>query len=292
MVSSYGPSLLAPGIGPTGWARPNVPPRSPLTLANDLFTTAARPATAIAAPHRGPLAAPTQDPTSAHLGRLVDLRATQRHTVDDASLTVHTAEGDTITLTSHRETTALKARLTYAPGDAPAGAPAHGLDLREFQLDEQVTVSVQGDLSESELADLRKLVSRLGDSLHEAGDDDHEGPQPLPPVDMSGLDSLSDFSLHVEHTEDVTRLHVRRLLPESNGAASGAAAPPVRRAHDDGDGDHDGARPIDDDHDHNATSAWLLRLLESLRTPTTPQDPPQPPAADPTGPASPAVLGA
>lgn len=291
MVSSYGPSLLAPGIGPTGWARPNVPPRSPLTLANDLFTTAARPATAIAAPHRGPLAAPTQDPTSAHLGRLVDLRATQRHTVDDASLTVHTAEGDTITLTSHRETTALKARLTYAPGDAPAGAPAHGLDLREFQLDEQVTVSVQGDLSESELADLRKLVSRLGDSLHEAGDDDHEGPQPLPPVDMSGLDSLSDFSLHVEHTEDVTRLHVRRLLPESNGAASGAAAPPVRRAHDDGDGDgdHDGARPIDDDH---TTAAWLLRLLESLRTPTTPQDPPQPPAADPTGPASPAVLGA
>ncbi len=293
MVSPYGPSVLSAGIGLPGWARASVRPQSPLALAQDLFTHAAKPVPAITPFAKPAFGGPSQDPAAAGLGRFVDLRATQIHTVDDASLTVHTAEGDTITLTSHREMNALKARLTYAPGDAPATSDAPPSDgvtrvgLREFQLDERVTVSVQGDLSETELADLRKLVSRLGDSLHEAQDDDHEGPQPLPAVDMRGLDSLSDFALHVEHTEDITRLHVRRLqdAPSANGPAPAADRGPrdpwvsPGRSHDANDS-------------HDVASAWLLRLLESLRAPA-PALPPSPnDPANPPGPAQPEPLGA
>lgn len=291
MVSPYGPSLLTPGIGLPGWARAGVRPQSPLSLAQDLFSSAPRPAPALAPPTRQPLGAVSQDPASAYLGRLVDLRATRIHTVDDASLTVHTAEGDTVTLTSHREMTSLKARLTYAPGDAPTdgASPAeHGvtrLGVREFQLDESVTVSVQGDLSETELADLRKLVGRLGDSLHEADDDDREGPQPLPHVDMSGLDSLSDFALHVEHTEDVTRLHVRRL----ENAPSGAATAPLAER-----GPRDpwasSGRSHESEDSHDVAAAWLLRLLDRLRAPEQPTNPATPDL--PPGPAQPAPLGA
>lgn len=279
MVSSYGPSLLAPGAGLSAWMRP-------LALAQDVFSSAARPGAALTNPPGRTLAAPTQDPASAHLGRLVDLRATQRTTVDDTSLTVHTAEGDTITLTAHRETSSLKARLTYAPGDAPDANDPQGpgramqLGLREFTLDERVTVSVQGDLSETELADLRKLVGRLGESLHEAGDDEHDGPRPLPSVDMRGLDSIADFSLQVEHTETVTRLHVRRPagLNAGPGTPPGQAEPPVSP----GAPRHDAPSP-------DVSSAWLLRLLESLRNPapSAPSDP-----ATPPGPASPAPIGA
>lgn len=293
MVSPYGPSLLAPGIGLPGWARAGIRPQSPLSLAQDLFATAARPAPAATPFAKPAFGAPSQDPAAASLGRFVDLRATQIHTVDDASLTVHTAEGDTVTLTSHREMTALKARLTYAPGDAPASgdpAPSDGvtrLGLREFQLDERVTVSVQGDLSETELADLRKLVSRLGDSLHEADDDDHDGPQPLPAVDMRGLDSLSDFALHVEHTEDITRLHVRRLenAPDASGPAPRSDRGPRDPWVTPG-------RPHGEVSGHDVSAAWLLRLLEGLRTPATPANPAASDPANPPGPAQRAPIGA
>jgi hypothetical protein len=212
----------------------------------------------------------------------VDLRVTQRHTVDEASLTVRTAEGDTITLSSHREQTSLRARLTYAPGDAPASDGGHGdagaiqMGLRDLQLDERITVSVQGDLSETELADLRTLVGRLGDSLHER-DDQGEGPQPLPAADLRGLDSLAAFSLQVEHTEDVTRLHVRRLEPV-------AAGPPLPAAPQDPTAANGGASR---DADPQAASpAWLLRLLETLRVPPSPPEPPRPTPAPLPGPAA------
>ncbi len=197
----------------------------------------------------------TGNPLTANLGNVIDLRATMVHAVDDASLTIKTAEGDTVTLTAHTEVNALKAKLTYAPSDAPAGAagaapsgakPAQGHDdgdgdddkaegvtkgsLREIQIDEKISVSVQGDLSEQELSDIKKLVSNLGSALKDfrAGadhDNDQDGgANSLTKLDTSGFGSLAGFELHAEHTVDVTRIHIQRL-PD-------APPPPVVAASD------------------------------------------------------------
>ncbi|MEY4069595.1 MAG: hypothetical protein RL721_209, partial [Candidatus Eisenbacteria bacterium] len=157
------------------------------------------------------------DPNATGVGRWLDVRAKQVSVSEDTSLTIRTAEGDTVTLTSHTEMESLKARLTYGPGDAP-DADEHGDDdgvegatsvrLRELRLDRSVTLSVQGDLSDEELADIRELVERLGDTLHDAGhDDDHAGTRSLVRLSTEGFDSLAGFELHAERTVEVTRVH-------------------------------------------------------------------------------------
>lgn len=182
----------------------------------------------------------TGNPLTANLGNLIDLKATMVHAVDDTSLTIKTAEGDTVTLTSHSEVNALKAKLTYAPADAPAGTPAnapqaaeghrdhdgddddHRVEgntkgtLREIQIDNRVSLSVEGDLSEEELADIKKLVASLGDSLNALGGggddhDDEKGSQSLTKLDTQGFGSLAGFELHAERTVEVTRIHMKRM---------------------------------------------------------------------------------
>lgn len=178
----------------------------------------------------------TGNPLESNLGQLVDLRATLVKATEDTSLTIKTAEGDTVTLTAHSETESLKARMIYAPGSSPQAAPAngshdekgervegdgdgddHGMNvakLREFQLDEKVTLSVQGELSDAELADIKKLVDGLGDALHDLGHgEDNAGNASLAKLDTTGFGSLAGFELHAERSVEVTKIHVRRLPP-------------------------------------------------------------------------------
>jgi hypothetical protein len=202
------------------------------------------------------------NPLEGNLGNLIDLRATLVTRTEDASLTIKTAEGDTVTLTEHSQLQSLKAQLTYAPGTAPgtpaAGAtPASGataaparndgdqddikgttrVGIRQIQLDQSITLSVQGDLSDKELADIKKLVAGLGDSLKPLGDqggardqgvDANARPGSLTRLDTQGLSSLAGFELHVEQTVEVTKIHVHR----APAAAPAAAAPDPTAAPD------------------------------------------------------------
>jgi hypothetical protein len=90
--------------------------------------------------------------------------------------------------------------------------------LREIQLDRNTTVSVQGDHSAQELADIKKLVAGLRDSLKGLGAPDNGQGQggamaaatSITRMATQGLGSLAAFELHVEQTVDVTRIHVHR----------------------------------------------------------------------------------
>lgn len=208
-------------------------------LTRSLLANAAARSGATSLPS-GTTAGANNNPLTANLGNLIDLRASLVTATEDTSLTIKTAEGDTVTLTSHTQIESLKAKLTYAPGDAPAGAAAvqdddHNGDhdsktgnttakLREIKLDQNVTLSVQGELSEQELDDIKKLVSRLGSELkqlgfgergrdgeHDGDRDDSAGNRSLQRIDTSNLGSLSSFDLHVERTLEITKIHVRRL---------------------------------------------------------------------------------
>ena len=195
----------------------------------------------------------TGNPLTANLGQLIDLKATMMHSSEDTSLTIKTAEGDTVTLTSHSEVNALKAKLTYAPTDAPAGATtpagtksAEGHDdhddddsasgvtkgtLREIQIDNKVSLTVVGDLSEQELSDIKKLVANLGDTLEglrRGGDDqDSNDAQSLQKLDTQGFGSLAGFELHAERTVEVTRIHMQRLPVAPPATVPPATVTPV-----------------------------------------------------------------
>lgn len=233
--------------------------------------------TALAARLLGDAAGGTLAPATTGVGRWLDVRAKQVSVSEDTSLTIRTAEGDTVTLTSHTEMESLKARLTYGPGDAP-GADEHGDDdgvegatnvrLRELRLDRSVTLSVQGDLSDEELADIRELVERLGDTLHDAGhDDDHEGTRSLVRLSTEGFDSLAGFELHAERTVEVTRVHVRRLAPPTpSGTNPPAPSQPAPRPLETasplvGSEDANGPPPLPSRPE--AGPAWSLALLRT-----------------------------
>jgi hypothetical protein len=240
--SHHGRSHRNPQNDPANAAR--------LALVRSLFSSAA-PSGTPTAPGTGlPTGAPfTGNPLEGNLGNLIDLRATMVTRTEDASLTIKTAEGDTVTLTEHAQRQALDAQFTYAPGSAPAsqatagGSPAQGqatpvnddhdrdeqhggssVGLREIQLDRSTTVSVQGDLSQQELADIKQLVAGLRDSLKSLGAPDSGQGQggamaaatSITRMATQGLGSLAAFELHVEQTVDTTRIHVHR-----------APAPPV-----------------------------------------------------------------
>lgn len=197
------------------------------------------------------------NPLTANLGNLIDLRASLVKATEDTSLTIKTAEGDTVTLTSHTEVESMRAKLTYGPNDAPADTATgtatttpkvegHDHDgneddkqgvatakLREIKLDQNITLSVQGDLSEQELEDIKKLVNRLGSELNQLGfgerghdgdhgDDAQAGNTSLQRLDTSNMGSLSSFDLHVERTLEVTKLHLVRLPDASPPTATPA----------------------------------------------------------------------
>lgn len=220
-------------------------------LTRSLLAHAAAQSGAASLPN-GTTAGANNSPLTANLGNLIDLRASLVTATEDTSLTIKTAEGDTVTLTSHTQVESLKAKLTYAPGDAPAGAAPVKHDdgdgdddrkqvgnttakLREIKLEQNVTLSVQGELSEQELDDIKKLVSRLGSELKQLGfgqrghDSEHDGDHgdaagngSLQRIDTSNLGSLSSFDLHVERTLEITKIHIRRLPDEPPPVAAPA----------------------------------------------------------------------
>ncbi len=91
-----------------------------------------------------------------------------------SELNVRTAEGDTITIS-------LAAQVRYA--ESAKGA--------ESSSSAQLQVSVKGDLSDAEFADLGKLLQGLGQAAESGGD-----------TGFSQLTSLSAFSYRYEQTAE------------------------------------------------------------------------------------------
>jgi hypothetical protein len=119
-----------------------------------------------------------------------------------ADVTIMTAEGDKVTLSA---STALHAMYTSYDmrgrvSDQRVAAHSNALQLTSSQ---QTTVTVEGDLSEAELADIQHLLGSLeemvGDFL--AGDLDGVMSQAL---STDNLDSLAGFDATFVYTQQVT----------------------------------------------------------------------------------------
>jgi hypothetical protein len=142
-----------------------------------------------------------------HAKSFTDLRAMTATRGISAELSITTDEGDVVTLHAASSTEVSYASLRHKERGAD-GASHQSLSTREVSLTREISMTVEGDLSEEELADIRKLVARLEPVLR--GFKPGKGEAFALRLDASEFESLAGFQLDIERTSSMTRLHVRQ----------------------------------------------------------------------------------
>ncbi len=152
------------------------------------------------------------------------LFALQRTNSLGVELTVRTDEGDTVTLSFQRETESLALRYG-AKSRGPEGREAASLSLRSASVSQEVSMQVEGSLSEAELADIERLASRITASLASGRG---AGAAAFAAGDASEFESLAGFSLDVTRERSLELTMIR--LREQRLAAPTVAPLPVQPA--------------------------------------------------------------
>jgi hypothetical protein len=119
-----------------------------------------------------------------------------------ANLTVVTAEGDKVTISQKSE-----AHLAYGTYNFLGQSDGQTISLLEksveFDHRSRLQVSVEGDLSQEERADLDKLVKKIDKVVRKFLQGDVEGAL-AKALKINNLGSLSSVDLAVNHTESLT----------------------------------------------------------------------------------------
>ena len=129
-----------------------------------------------------------------------DLLAVQTSSETKAEIDIATKDGDTVTISLASD---VEAGYAYYRRTGP-GAGSE-LEARAFvaSASRELQITVQGSLDKEELADIAKLVRQLGQTIRSfmRGDTTASARQAL---DVKARDSLSGFSLDMEHTDSLT----------------------------------------------------------------------------------------
>jgi hypothetical protein len=141
-----------------------------------------------------------------------------------ANLTVLTAEGDKITIS--RRTDAQVAYSNYnALGQTDGQAVSYREQSLEFDRQGEFQLSVEGDLSQQERADLNKLVKKIDRVIRDFLKGDTKGAISKT-LQINKLGSLSSVDLSVEHTETLTVAR-QQTVQASDSEASNPADDPA-----------------------------------------------------------------
>lgn len=120
----------------------------------------------------------------------------------DGTLSLTTKEGDTVTLSAHADAT-----VTYAALRARGDGGSFSARVTTLEASAELDLQVQGDLSEEELADIRKVVKaffhELKDAFRGHGQDGDAlaggGPEAT---------TLASYAVHVESSSSLTAVSV------------------------------------------------------------------------------------
>lgn len=158
-----------------------------------------------------------------------------------ADINILTAEGDKVTLSSdyHSDATLLTyEHLAYSN----SGYQAEQGKLVDYTEERKIALSVEGQLSDQEMADIKALLSNLGEMLKAflTGDGEGEGGVEENSADLSRYGSLSSFQADFEYKASIQYLNLEtdQLAVEAAGfpklpaatAAPAAAAQPTAAA--------------------------------------------------------------
>jgi hypothetical protein len=155
-----------------------------------------------------------------------------------ADINITTAEGDTVTLSSdyHAEATLLTyEHLAYRN----SGYEAEKGELVDYNEERNVALSVEGTLSDQEMADIQALLSDLGEMLKAflTGEGGGEGGVEEHSADISRYGSLSAFQADFEYKAGMQYVNLAAdqlavetagppQLPAATAASAAAAQPP------------------------------------------------------------------
>jgi hypothetical protein len=136
-----------------------------------------------------------------------DLRATIASKETSAQIQIMTDEGDVVTISGSSEVEATYAALRHRSW-GPDGSLNVNARYREISVEREFSLTVEGDLSDEELADIKRLLDRIGPALKGLASVD--GTPFTFQVDGSDFESLAGFGITVKRSLDLVHLHIRR----------------------------------------------------------------------------------
>lgn len=131
-----------------------------------------------------------------------DLKTLNAGSSTIANLTVLTADGDKVTISRKSESQVAYASYNFL-GERDGQTTSYRETSLEFDRRNQFQLSVEGDLSQQERADLEKLVQKIDKVIKKFLKGDVDGAR-AKALQIGNLGSLSRVDLSVEHTESLT----------------------------------------------------------------------------------------
>jgi hypothetical protein len=179
------------------------------------------------APH-GARGEPAKAPGADGVREAAALRASAITRESTTQLTIVTDEGDRVTLSLHTALAASSATYSFR-GAGEGGAVAVDAAARQRSVSREASLVVEGDLSEDELHDIRRLIHDARGVAKRFLRGDVAGALKRA-ARIDGGDSLAGFALSVQRTETVTSVAAaiqRAALPPAAAPAVPPAAPVV-----------------------------------------------------------------
>ena len=150
-------------------------------------------------------------------------------------ITLHTREGDTVTLSMDRETVAVYGRDARMAIDQQYAVTADGdhfahervaAETREwfgFEASQETSVTVEGDLSREEMRDIHKALRRIDRLIGKSFGPQAPGRRGHGSAGLSGLDTLAGIEVDVRQSRTILAAQSSSIATLSYGAGGQAA---------------------------------------------------------------------
>lgn len=145
-------------------------------------------------------------------------------------ITLRTREGDTVTLSMDRETVAVYGRDARMTVDQQYAVNADGdhfvqdrvaAETREwfgFEASQEISVTIEGDLSREEMRDIRKALRRIDRLIGKSFGPQTPGRQGHGPAGLSRLDTLAGIEVDIRQSRTILAAQSSAIATLSYGA--------------------------------------------------------------------------
>ncbi len=136
----------------------------------------------------------------------LDLSAWSLEGTTDTALTITTDEGDVVSISRATDMDMSYASLKYKSRDEDGMTKVSGKS-REFSYSESISLTVEGDLNDEEMADIEKLLDRIGPALEQfRSEGEMSG---VLSVNGDEFESLAGYEFTFQQTWDFTAVQAR-----------------------------------------------------------------------------------
>lgn len=155
-------------------------------------------------------------------------------------ITLHTKEGDTVTLSMERETVAVYGRDARMSIDQQYAVAADGEQFAQERMatetqawfglesSQEITLTVEGDLSREEMRDIRKALRRIDRLIGKSFGPEAAGRRGHRPKSLARLDTLAGIEVNVRQSQMIMAAQSTSLSALTYGANGQTAENPAQ----------------------------------------------------------------